>query len=387
MHFVLPRILLLLPVLSLVLSSTEIAANESVLKAWDVLEGCRLLKTPVNDGDSFKLAHGGKEFIIRLYYVDCPETYDTYRERLADQARYFSISETEVILAGKAAKTYTQKFLKGEFTVITRWEDARGGEKMRYFGMIRRGNRFLSSELVRNGLARIYGMPTKGSWPGGFTPEAYLTRLKQNERAAQRTGKGIWGSAQNSNQLAGLSHIKDRAPTQLPVAAAFSANGSSGKLILNAASAADLDALPGIGPALAERIIAARPFTEVDGLATIPGISMKKVDALRDLVVLDKPPPPPLTVDFYLADSGAYLNQEVTVNVSRLTQSSLTAPKGFQAVHMETANQGQQGGSISVFIPEEYYDSFISYYQQPNRKFTGLLFEQDSNIVLVYRRK
>ncbi len=376
--------------LSLLLITTTSAAvsKEPVLKAWEVLEGCHLIENQINDGDSFKVAHGDKEFIIRLYYVDCPETYDTYPDRLKDQSRYFSISESEMITFGKAAKTYTKRFLKDEFTVITCWEDARGGKDVRYFGMVSRNNQLLSSELVRNGLARIYGMPA-GGWPGGGKPEAYLKQLKQNERAAQQSGTGIWGNAQNSNQLDDLAQIKDRLNTQQTTisSSAFVDSSKTERIILNTADSSELIALPGIGPVLADRIIAARPFIEIDKLADIPGISMKKVDALRHRILLDKPPPQPMTADFYLADSETYLNREAVVRVSRVTQSYLTAPDGFHSVHLETANQGESGGSIPAFIPQEYYDSFVSYYQQPNREFTGLLFQQDSNIVLVYRRK
>ena len=45
---------------------------------------------------------------------------------------------------------------------------------------------------------------------------------------------------------------------------------------LNRATAADLDALPGIGPVLAQRIVDYRqeqgPFTSVDQLDDVPGI-------------------------------------------------------------------------------------------------------------------
>jgi len=386
MRLLIPSLLLsLFPVISV----TAITFNDSIPQQWEVLEGCRLIKAPINDGDSFKLTHADRELIIRLYYVDCPEMHDTYRNRLNDQSRYFAISESQVLAAGKAAKAYTQKFLKGEFTVITRWEDARGsGGHKRYFGIVQKGNRLLSAELINNGLARIYGMPTQDCWPNGFPPEVYLKQLKQHERTAQMAGKGLWADAHNSAQWSGTASMKDRTEiVQSLTAHAFSANNQTGRIILNTAVASELEALPGIGPALAERIIERRPFAEINELAEIPGISMKKINAFRNHVVLDEPRPPPMTADFYLAESETYLNQEVTVRVVRVTQSGLTAPNGFHAVNLETANQGQPGGSISAFIPEEYYGSFTRYYRQSNREFTGLLFRQDSNIVLVYRRK
>ena len=178
----------------LIVTGTATPSDETTPGAWEVLEGCRLVKAPGNDGDSFKIMHADREFIIRLYYVDCPETYDTYQDRLKDQARYFSISESEVIPSGKIAKAFTRQFLAGTFTVTTCWEDARGGEQKRYFGIVRKKDRLLSTELVRKGLARIYGMPTKDSWPDGFVPSVYLKKLKQHERTAQKNKTGIWGN-------------------------------------------------------------------------------------------------------------------------------------------------------------------------------------------------
>ncbi|NNF04511.1 MAG: ComEA family DNA-binding protein [Rhodothermales bacterium] len=59
-------------------------------------------------------------------------------------------------------------------------------------------------------------------------------------------------------------------------------------LDLNGASAADLEHLPGIGPALAGRIIAWRtengPFEAVDQLTDVSGIGVKTLEKLRAMV-------------------------------------------------------------------------------------------------------
>lgn len=57
---------------------------------------------------------------------------------------------------------------------------------------------------------------------------------------------------------------------------------------LNVATAADLDVLPGVGPATAAAIVKAREakggFTSVDDLLDVPGIGEAKLEALRGLV-------------------------------------------------------------------------------------------------------
>jgi competence protein ComEA len=62
------------------------------------------------------------------------------------------------------------------------------------------------------------------------------------------------------------------------------------RLDLNAASPAELEALPGVGPALAARIAAHRaargPFRSVDDLREVPGVGAKVVAALRPFVVV-----------------------------------------------------------------------------------------------------
>ena len=377
-----------------IMLTVSVRANGKASSAWEVLEGCRLVSTPINDGDSFKVRHKDQTFIVRLYFVDCPETYGTYMDRVRDQARYFSIPEADVMAAGKVATAFTKKFLRGEFTVVTRWTDARGGKEPRFFALVGKNDQMLCSELIRNGFARIYGMPTKGNCPDGVSPSAYLSQLKQYERAAQASMIGIWSDATRSLQLAGLNQLDanvegngtSKKPTVNTSAAATTGSRTS-KLILNTASAAELETLPGIGPALASYIIAARPISAIDDLLEIPGITLSKIDVFRTDVLTDEPPPPLKTAAYYLADAETYLDTSVTVIVSAVVQSDLAAPASFRAVILQTANQGVSGGSIPAFIPDEFYEAFVQYYQEPGRSFTGLLFQHDSNIVLVYSRK
>lgn len=59
-----------------------------------------------------------------------------------------------------------------------------------------------------------------------------------------------------------------------------------GLVDLNTADKAALEALPGVGPAVADRIIAARPFKTVDDLKNVKGIGDARFAALKDMVVV-----------------------------------------------------------------------------------------------------
>ena len=65
---------------------------------------------------------------------------------------------------------------------------------------------------------------------------------------------------------------------------------AGGKVNLNTADVTALDTLPGVGPAMADRIIQWResngPFVAVDDLLGVTGIGDKTLDALRDLVTV-----------------------------------------------------------------------------------------------------
>lgn len=72
-------------------------------------------------------------------------------------------------------------------------------------------------------------------------------------------------------------------------AAPASVAGSAQPVDLNEATAAELEGLPGIGPATASAIVEHRsrngPFSTIDQLLDVPGIGPAKLDAVRDLVV------------------------------------------------------------------------------------------------------
>lgn len=90
--------------------------------------------------------------------------------------------------------------------------------------------------------------------------------------------------------------LSDGEQVAVPVQGAAPAQGATpapagdGRVNLNTADATQLDTLPRIGPAMAERIIQWREsngrFTSVEDLLAVPGIGEKMLEALRDAVTV-----------------------------------------------------------------------------------------------------
>ncbi|MDO8384183.1 MAG: ComEA family DNA-binding protein [Microbacterium sp.] len=77
---------------------------------------------------------------------------------------------------------------------------------------------------------------------------------------------------------------------QAPPAASGGGTTGDARVNLNTATVAELDTLPRVGPAIAQRIIDWRTtngrFSAVDDLLSVPGIGEKMLESLRPLVVL-----------------------------------------------------------------------------------------------------
>ena len=292
-------------------AAVDAGARES--KDWIVLENCRLISNPANDGDSFHASSGAREYIFRLYMVDAPETDAMNPARLVEQAKYFAITVPQAIEAGQAAKEFTREKLSEPFTVFTRMSDAMGHSRLeRFYAFVQTKDGDLGEQLVRNGLARNYGF--KAVPPGLRNSRLEVEKLQQFEYDAKREGIGGWGvNAERLNvrpqKPASFSVFvaekNTRSPT-LPLANTFhriaaplpststAAVGSVesqrshlketielGQIDINRATEKELKMIPGIGPVMAGRIIAARPFRSADDLKKVNGIGDKKYAKIR----------------------------------------------------------------------------------------------------------
>lgn len=125
---------------------------------------------------------------------------------------------------------------------------------------------------------------------GGALPTAELAAL--NLAAELSDGTQIF--IPTVDQAAALGANPGTAP-QPGAGARGGAAGAGGTepatpVSLNAASAEQLEALPGLGPVLAQRIVQWRTdhgaFATVDGLQAVPGIGTKLLEGLRPLVAV-----------------------------------------------------------------------------------------------------
>lgn len=307
-------------------------------KEWTTFDNCQLVPNAANDGDSFHIRSNGTEYLVRLYFVDAPETKGgEMAGRLIEQATYFHVSVPEVIEIGRQAKEFVEQKLSQPFSVQTKKASGLGRSNIeRFYGFVQTKDGDLGQLLVANGLARVHG--TKVARPGAKNSNEELEQLQQAENRARDAKLGAWrqGVAAGNNSPAPSASLPTSNPaatvtttvaapasTAIPAmprttpvtaahAAAVAATQSTpipplprtapvtpppaqivtsrtpaaalppavasttAKLDVNTASKEQLEKIPGVGPALSERIIAARPFRSADDLKSVKGIGEGK---------------------------------------------------------------------------------------------------------------
>jgi DNA uptake protein ComE-like DNA-binding protein len=65
------------------------------------------------------------------------------------------------------------------------------------------------------------------------------------------------------------------------------ARGGDRPINVNRATEAELEAMPGVGPVIARRVIAGRPYRSVDDFDRVKGIGKKRLEEIRPLVTVE----------------------------------------------------------------------------------------------------
>jgi DNA uptake protein ComE-like DNA-binding protein len=189
--------------------------------------------------------------------------------------------------------------------------DAMGHSRLeRFYAFVQTKDGDLGEQLVRNGLARNYGF--KAVPPGLRNSRLEVEKLQQFEDEAKQERIGSWGIsagrlnvyAQKPAPFSVFVAEKTARPRARPLAntpswtPAFRPSSTTvgpaevrksyakekielGRIDINTATEKELRMIPGVGPVIASRIIAARPFRSADGLKKVNGIGDKKYAKVR----------------------------------------------------------------------------------------------------------
>ena len=179
----------LLAILLLAVGVGQSVAAEK--RDWVTLTNCHYVAAADNDGDSFRVRCGEKEFVVRLYYVDAPETNLRQGERTHEQSLHFGITLDETMKAGVKAKDRVKEILQKPFVIRTRWATAGGrGREPRYYVLIEIDEKSLAEILVSEGLAQTKGVAVK--LPSGETARVHKEKLEGLEAQAREKKLGAW---------------------------------------------------------------------------------------------------------------------------------------------------------------------------------------------------
>ena len=262
------------------------------------IKGVTLIDADFNDGDSFKVNTVDGELHLRLYYVDCLETASGSNadfKRLGEQQDYFGLNDRHAVVGfGNDAAEYVNQKLSRPFTVHTSYARALGRSAVsRYYAFIEtHDGHDLGHLLVENGLARIHGK-TRPS-PNGTPSETVIKELEDLEAVAMLKQVGIWAEADPDIIAEKRKRRRDEKQAESKARQEFRQQqqkrdepSTTNPMDLNTATSKQLQQINRIGPVLAAKIIASRPYQSVQDLLKIPGIGPKTLKVIEDYVRVD----------------------------------------------------------------------------------------------------
>jgi competence ComEA-like helix-hairpin-helix protein len=145
--------------------------------------------------------------------------------------------------------------------------------------------------LVENGFGRAHGAKREGV--DGTAAKRIQQELQNLESEAMVQHKGIWAATDSSviGQLRAQEQEEERELKDIQRASAGK-KSLTGPVDLNTGTTAELQSISGVGPVLAGKIIAHRPYKSTDDLLRVTGIGPKLLERIRPSLVVNAPPEP-----------------------------------------------------------------------------------------------
>ena len=287
------------------------------------LTDVRWIDDPANDGDSFKVNVDGRRLHLRLYFVDTLEEtfgFNAVLDRIQRQQRHFGLdNRRSVIDFGGQASAFTAQQLARPFRVHTSYAQALGRANRIYAFVETAEGEDLAHLLVKNGLVRIHG-ETHADITGAPS-KTTIQRLNKLRDVAILTRNGIWRET-DPDKLVTMREQQRQDDREIMVLRERACDEPP--LNLNTAPSQELQRIPGLGPVLAERIIAGRLYQSVKELIRVRGIGKKTLAKIaRHLTTGKKTDGQPMTAadlvsltDVHWIDDSANDGDSFKVNAS-----------------------------------------------------------------------
>ena len=125
---------------------------------------------------------------------------------------------------------------------------------------------------------------------GGLASDADREWFDKNVNLAQQLSDGVKLHIPYKNSKTPIRQLADQNSKQNSVVAgeqtSIFSQETQGKININTASISQLDSLPGIGPAYAQRIIDSRPFSKIEDIMNVTGIGEKTFEKIQDQIAV-----------------------------------------------------------------------------------------------------
>ncbi len=254
------------------------------------LDNVHLVNGDVFSGDEFLIATKDRILHLKLYLAECPPlSYQNKQDSLRIEylSFYWGLTNSDTLLHfANTAREFTQKKLARPFTVYTKYQLADPGcDSMVYAFVKTATGEFLSYMLIENGLSCIQNRNIELleiSHQKRIEPE-----IKGREIKAILLRNGIWACTDPERLINQRSEIRLIIAEQKKSQTTALTKAESGLLKdINTATIEEIQIVKGIGPKTAAKIVASRPYQNMNDLLRVKGIGPKTLEKIKQHFVV-----------------------------------------------------------------------------------------------------